>query len=111
MDTPLPAEQAKPRSKARPKARLWELWAAIGVITIGIGGVVSFLLPATSGDRVPSDVDAKRAAVFSTMQPIPILVAPDEEEKRLAETMRLPPPEKESLLAVVAAERSVAPSP
>jgi antitoxin (DNA-binding transcriptional repressor) of toxin-antitoxin stability system len=104
LEMAMPAAQSEPRRKAR----LWELWAAIGVTTSVFGVAASLLLPASSGDRVPADVDAKREAVFSTMQPIPILVATDDDERRLAESMRLPPPETEALLAVVAGERAFA---
>jgi hypothetical protein len=95
-----------PLAAPQRKARLWEVWAVIGVTTAVIGGAGSSLLPGSSGDRVPTDVDARRQAVFSTLQPIPILIAAEDEERRLAEAMRLPPAETDALLAVVAQERA-----
>jgi hypothetical protein len=97
-----PAEATAGR--ARPS--LWTLWLLIGIATIGFGAGISFLMPAAKGDSVPPDLDARRQAAFSTLKPIPVVVAASDEEERVVQAMPLPAAEKQMLLATVREERA-----
>jgi hypothetical protein len=101
--TPLP-RQLEEAERRRP--RLWELWAAILVSSVVVGGGVEFVWPAPSGDRIPSDTQAQRLQIFGTLTPIPVVPLPDDEEKRAINSMGLSAPEKDLLLATLRAERA-----
>ena len=91
---------------ARARPSLWTLWLLIGIATIGFGAGFSFLMPAAKGDSVPPDLDAKRQAAFSTLKPIPVIVAAPDEEERVVQAMPLPAAEKQVLAATVREERA-----
>lgn len=104
---PLPAEA----TAASPRAGLWRLWLVIGVATIGFGAGISALTPAGKGDIVPPELDAKRQSAFSTLAPVPVALADDDEERRMLHGMPLPPAEKQVLGDTMREERAALASP
>jgi len=105
--TPLPRHQEQAK---RRRPRLWELWAAILVLSVVVGGGAGFIWPAPSGDRIPSDTRAQRLEIFGTLTPVPVVPLPEDEEKRAIDSIGLSAPERDLLLATLRAERAAQPT-